>query len=49
MTDDSLYVGYFVNGKKEGKGVFTSKNEVYNGKFKDDYYHGKGEQYCIDT
>lgn len=41
--DGSTYIGNFVQGKKEGKGVSHNfENLIYEGGFKDDLYDGKG-------
>ena len=43
MSDEGIYVGQFVRGKKEGTGRMTYSNgEVYEGEWKYNQPHGTG-------
>jgi len=48
--DSGTYVGYFVNGFREGKGKYTWLNgDVYNGEFNNGHFNGKAEFYNNQT
>lgn len=42
VDDQELYEGEWVEGKLNGVGKLTSKDEWYEGNFKDNLEHGKG-------
>ncbi len=42
QTDTYNYKGEFREGRKNGKGVETYKNTIYDGEFNDDLKEGKG-------
>lgn len=43
-TDDYIYEGEYVDGKRCGKGRYTSKKDdyIYEGEYLDNYSHGRG-------
>ena len=44
-TDGSKYRGFWVNGRKEGKGVLTwADGSSYTGNFEKNYFHGFGKK-----
>lgn len=46
---DDKYIGDYVNGKKNGIGIYIFANgEKYEGEFKDDMFHGNGTYYYLD-
>lgn len=42
FNDQSSFLGDFVNGKRNGHGIFSNKDFEYVGNFKDDKFHGNG-------
>jgi len=43
LTNGDVYVGETVNGKRQGEGVYTSKDgKRYTGAWQDDKRHGQG-------
>lgn len=39
----AVYYGGYVNGKREGRGVYISGESKYEGEFRNDLKHGKGK------
>ena len=49
FNQGDIYKGSFVNGKKEGYGIFEKRNKfIYEGYFKNDKYEGKGKIYYLN-
>ena len=43
FNDESVYEGFYKNGKRDGFGKFTMINgDIYEGEFRNDTYNGKG-------
>ena len=43
FQEESVYEGYYKNGKRDGYGKFTMINgDIYEGEFRNDAYNGKG-------
>jgi len=47
-TNGDYYEGDFMNGLKEGKGIYYYLDCYYNGGWKEDKRHGEGKIYCKD-
>ena len=47
--EKKIFIGYFVNNKKDGEGTFFNEDEqkIYHGQWRDDCYHGKGTSYYM--
>ncbi len=45
LGNDSLYLGDYVRGKREGQGEFYCKEMTYKGRWKNDLFHGFGHWY----
>lgn len=43
-SDNSIYTGNFVEGKKNGKGKYIVGKVIYEGNFLNDFKHGEGKE-----
>ncbi len=48
FSNGSKYIGEFKDGKKEGRGTYVTKREMYVGEWKNDAKNGYGVQYESD-